>query len=494
MGAEDVVIMGVDPLTSVIDGNGWTWWKRFESLGLTAGRPHLIEPMFVKNFHIEGVWLKDSPFWTLHPYACTHVVIRGLRITADAALGHNTDGIDPDSCDDVLVEDCYVLVGDDAVAIKSGMDLAGRAFNRPSKNMLFRNCTFASKHVAMGSEESGGISNITIQDCVLGVSDSTPGTPSSTATTKSSASRPGIHLKSERGRGGYIRNITFERLTFVGTMSQPFEISTFYTDARNATNATATPHFANITLRDIIVPSVTGSTKEGWAGSLVGLPEAPIAGLYLHNVTVRSALHDLNGQARRKAASAWRCSDVIGAATDVTPPLPTGCFSPSPAPTPKPPKAPTPPPARLLSPASQNFPDIALVHCTNASTAANLQWEYNDMAFLIHWSSKLSMYALGTENQQETSAVALSDSVQMEPAQWVTDTKTMQLHAFRGNGIRVCALNLWISFLCAHLFWQWISFYSACSSIPTELASKSESANQKAKILSKSLSSPIIKR
>jgi hypothetical protein len=59
-------------------------------------------------------------------------------------------------------------VGDDAVAIKSGIDYAGRQFGRPSENMLFRNNVFASKHVSIGSEESGGVRNITITDCVLG--------------------------------------------------------------------------------------------------------------------------------------------------------------------------------------------------------------------------------------------------------------------------------------------------------------------------------------
>ena len=53
---------------------------------------HLIEPMFVSRFRIEGVWLKDSPFWTVHPYACDDVVVRSVRITADPIHGHNTDG------------------------------------------------------------------------------------------------------------------------------------------------------------------------------------------------------------------------------------------------------------------------------------------------------------------------------------------------------------------------------------------------------------------
>ena len=74
-----------------------------------------------------------------------------------------------------------------AVAIKSGIDFAGRKFNKPSKDMLFRNCTFASKHVSIGSEESGGVRNITVQDSILGeIGDRSPGF------------NPGIHLKAER--------------------------------------------------------------------------------------------------------------------------------------------------------------------------------------------------------------------------------------------------------------------------------------------------------
>ena len=91
----DVAIEGAGASESKIDGNGWLWWSRFEHLGLAAGRPHLVEPLFVRRFRIEGVHLQDSPFWSLHPYACDDVTIRGLHITADPVRGHNTDGIDP---------------------------------------------------------------------------------------------------------------------------------------------------------------------------------------------------------------------------------------------------------------------------------------------------------------------------------------------------------------------------------------------------------------
>jgi polygalacturonase len=71
----------------------------------------------------------------------------------------NTDGIDPDSSKNVLIENCVIEVGDDAIAIKSGMDYAGRLFNRSSENIWIRNSWFKSRHVSIGSEESG---------CVLG--------------------------------------------------------------------------------------------------------------------------------------------------------------------------------------------------------------------------------------------------------------------------------------------------------------------------------------
>jgi len=319
-GAVRVAVEGAG-VTSVVDGNGWPWWARFESLGLSAGRPHLVEPMFVTDFRIEGLWLKDSAFWTLHPYACNDVVIRDLRITADPVRGHNTDGIDPDSCSNVLVERCYVRVGDDAVAIKSGIDFPGRQFGTPAKDMMFRNNIFVTKHVSIGSEESGGVSNITVQDCTLGAVGGFP-----------QGFNPGIHLKVERGRGGYIRDVTLERLRLLGPISQPIFVSMFYSDARNRTNTTATPHFSNILVKDFEVRNATGQvvqgaawekTKTGWAGALVGLPEAPITNLTLSNVTVM-----LGPNVKvNHSATPLLCSAIgSGTAHMVTPPLPEGCL------------------------------------------------------------------------------------------------------------------------------------------------------------------------
>lgn len=304
-GAENIAVEGA----GTIDGNGWPWWMRFETFGLDAGRPHLFEPMFAKNIRVEGIggqlWVKDGAFWMLHLYACNGVTIRNVKITADTAHGHNTDGIDPDSSGDVLVEGCFVKVGDDAVAIKSGIDFAGRHFGVPSENMMFRNNHFANRHIAIGSEESGGVRNVTFLNNILG--------------EDGVSSSAGIHIKAERGRGGYIRDVTFNGLEILGEVSTPLEVSMHYTDDRNKTNATATPTFSDITIQNVVINGAVD--KEGWAGNFVGLPEAKMTGLRLGNVTVRLA------HRKQSAKAPWTCVDVAGGAVDVVPPIQESCFA-----------------------------------------------------------------------------------------------------------------------------------------------------------------------
>ena len=148
----------------VLGSDGKSWYTRARSYG----RPRLVEPMYCRDFRIEDVQLQNSAFWTLHPYGCDGVTIRGLNITARGHAAPNSDGIDPDSSRNVLVEDCFVDVGDDTVAIKSGMDYAGRHFAHPAENILFRNCHFVQNAMAIGSEQSGGVRNVTFENIIMG--------------------------------------------------------------------------------------------------------------------------------------------------------------------------------------------------------------------------------------------------------------------------------------------------------------------------------------
>src|SRR3954470_13534375 len=122
-------------------------------------RPALIQPYACENVLIEGVKLRGSPFWQVHPVLCRNVLVRGLDIVGH---GPNNDGCDPESCRDVVIEDCLFDTGDDCIAIKSGRNAEGRRFHTPSENIVVRNCRMKQGHagIAIGSEISGGVRNV----------------------------------------------------------------------------------------------------------------------------------------------------------------------------------------------------------------------------------------------------------------------------------------------------------------------------------------------
>jgi polygalacturonase len=122
-------------------------------------RPNFVQPYRCKNVLIEGVTLINSPMWELHPVLCTNVTVRNVTINSH---GPNNDGCDPESCRDVLIEDCTFDTGDDCIAIKAGRDADGRRVNTPSENIIVRGCTMKDGHggVVIGSEVSGGVRNV----------------------------------------------------------------------------------------------------------------------------------------------------------------------------------------------------------------------------------------------------------------------------------------------------------------------------------------------
>lgn len=93
-------------------------------------RPQFIQPYRCKNVLIEGITIKNSPMWEVHPVLCTNVTVRKLTINS---TGPNNDGCDPESCADVLIEDCSFNTGDDCIAIKSGRNADGRRLHAPSQ-------------------------------------------------------------------------------------------------------------------------------------------------------------------------------------------------------------------------------------------------------------------------------------------------------------------------------------------------------------------------
>ena len=131
-----------------------------------AMRPQLVNFNSCQRVLLEDVTLLRSPFWVVHPLKSTDVTLRRLRIIND---GPNGDGCDPESCDRVLIEDCYFSTGDDCIAIKSGRNRDGRLRAMPSQNIIIRRCEMKNGHggVVIGSEVSGGCRNVFAHDCVM---------------------------------------------------------------------------------------------------------------------------------------------------------------------------------------------------------------------------------------------------------------------------------------------------------------------------------------
>jgi polygalacturonase len=182
--AEDIAITG----EGTIDGNGRAFWEKKEDVpewvhekekmgtwipGFTCGareRPRaLIMLIECQNVRIESIRIENSPSWAVHPLACTDLVLRGITLRG-AVDGSNTDGIDLDSCSDVLVEDCDIVTGDDAIALKN---TNAWGLKRPSRNIIVRKCRLCSTThgFTIGTETEEDFEDITFSDSQVEMAD-----------------------------------------------------------------------------------------------------------------------------------------------------------------------------------------------------------------------------------------------------------------------------------------------------------------------------------
>ncbi len=216
-------------------------------------RPSFIEPYGCRNLLIEGVTLLHSPMWNVHPVLSSNVIVRGLTINS---AGPNTDGCDPESCTDVLIDNCFFNTGDDCIAIKSGRNEDGRRVNVPSQNIIIRNCQMRDGHggVTIGSEISGGVRNVFVHDCRM----DSPHLDSA------------LRIKNNRMRGGEIERV-FVRNVEVGQISMAGLSVDFHYEEGEAGNFTPV-------VRDVEVNNLTIRRAE-YAVYLRGFKDAPIEGV-----------------------------------------------------------------------------------------------------------------------------------------------------------------------------------------------------------------------
>jgi polygalacturonase len=158
-------------------------------------RPQFIQPYRCQNVLIEGVTIRNSPMWEVHPVLSTNVTVRGVKISSH---GPNNDGCDPESCTDVLIKDCYFDTGDDCIAIKSGRNADGRRLNAPSQNIVIQDCQMKDGHggITIGSEISGGVRNVFAENCRL----------------DSANLDHALRVKNNAMRGGLLENLYFRNI------------------------------------------------------------------------------------------------------------------------------------------------------------------------------------------------------------------------------------------------------------------------------------------
>ena len=193
---EDVTVTADEEAWGTIDGYGSPWWEAHNSGTETITRGHLIEFMHTKGIEISNLYLRNSPFWTVHPVYSSNIVVRNIDIWAPKD-SPNTDGVDPESSSNVLIENFSYHGGDDVIAIKSGWDCAGYKYNMSCSNIMIRNVTAIFSRaagVAIGSEMSGGMNNITVQDCDF------------------RQVNKGLNIKYSKYRGGYVKDIRFSNI------------------------------------------------------------------------------------------------------------------------------------------------------------------------------------------------------------------------------------------------------------------------------------------
>lgn len=250
-------------------------------------RPQLLQLYECSQVTLEGVKIINSPFWCVHLLQCENVVCRSLRY--DAKLVNN-DGIDPESSRNVLIEDVWFDNGDDNIAIKSGRDDDGRALGRPCENIIIRGCHFKGLHgVVIGSEMSGGVSNVFIEDC-----------------DAAGYCKRGVYVKTNPDRGGYVRGLYVRNVTF-GDVEDLFYITSKY-----AGEGLDNHYFSEI--GDIVVDGLRCGAASKAALVLQGTTARPIHDVMFDNVEVGSAEIGVSFSDTERVAMG-RCS--IGGVVDV---------------------------------------------------------------------------------------------------------------------------------------------------------------------------------
>lgn len=240
-------------------------------------RPKMLRLIGCKKLLLEGVTFQNPPNWTLNPLLCEDVFILNVQVR-NSPLAQNSDALDLESCRRAVIRNCTFDVGDDGICLKSGKDAAGRRIGVPTEDVLIEGCTVYHAHggFTIGSEMSGGVRNVLVNNCTFMGTDI------------------GLRFKSTRGRGGVVENIFVSNVRMLDIPGNAINFNMYYGGKSPLETGGGTPkveippvteetpQFRNIYINNVICRGANAAIF------LQGLPEMPIRNIFLKNVSITS--------------------------------------------------------------------------------------------------------------------------------------------------------------------------------------------------------------
>jgi polygalacturonase len=243
-------------------------------------RPNMVVLTSCDKVLLEGVTFQNSPAWNLHPLMTTNLTVKNVY-AKNPWYAQNGDGIDVESCSNVLIESSTFDVGDDGICIKSGRDEAGRKRDMPTQNLIVRNCTVYHAHggFVIGSEMSGGVKNMYVSNCSFIGTDI------------------GLRFKTNRGRGGIVENVFIKNINMKDIAAEAILFDMYYEakdpvvlagerreppKVQTLPVTEATPQFRNFYVKDIVCD---GAEK---AIFIRGIPEMNVQNVYLQDMVLHA--------------------------------------------------------------------------------------------------------------------------------------------------------------------------------------------------------------
>lgn len=276
IGVKNVSIYG----EGVIDGGADfdNWWHEPKVMNM-AYRPRLFFIKDSKKVYLQGVTLKNSPSWTIHPFFSEDLGFYNIKVN-NPFNSPNTDGLDPESCRNIEIAGVEFSLGDDCIAIKAGKIYMGKKFKKPSEGIRVHNCLMQNGHgaVTIGSEMAGGVKNLTVEDCDFVNTDR------------------GLRIKTRRGRG---RDAVLDRIIFrnikMDHVMTPFVVNSFYfCDPDGKTDYVQSREFypaddRTPLIRRLEFEDIDAVNCHVAAAYIEGLPEAKIEELIMRHIDVSYA-------------------------------------------------------------------------------------------------------------------------------------------------------------------------------------------------------------